>query len=50
MDQDQTARMSMAGLDPDWSQMHYVGFGVTRLIYISKTDKTLGRKIAVVFK
>jgi hypothetical protein len=32
MDPDQTAQ---AGLDPCWSQTHYVGFVMTRLIYLS---------------
>jgi hypothetical protein len=26
---------AQAGLDPCWSQNHYVGFAVTRLIYLS---------------
>jgi hypothetical protein len=32
MDPDQTAD-AQAGLDPCWSQTHYVGFVMTRLIY-----------------
>jgi hypothetical protein len=32
MDPDQTAQ---AGLDPCWSQTHYVGFVMTRLKYVS---------------
>jgi hypothetical protein len=32
MDPDQTARNVQAGLDPCWSQTHYVGFVMTRLI------------------
>jgi hypothetical protein len=33
MDPDLTARLRKAGLDPCWSQTHYVGFVVTRLKY-----------------
>jgi hypothetical protein len=34
MDPDQTAQ---AGVDPCWSQTHYVGFVMTRLIYPNDT-------------
>jgi hypothetical protein len=36
MDPDQTAHLAdaQAGQDPCWSQMHYVGFVLARLIYI----------------
>jgi hypothetical protein len=33
MDPDQTAKDAQAGLDPCWSQTHYVGFVMTLLIW-----------------
>jgi hypothetical protein len=38
-----------AGLDPCWSQMHYVGFVMTRLISWTKTEIIISLRIAIQF-